>query len=331
MNTLKGSPLDNKSQAIIDSAQRALKIESQAVTNLVDRIDEGFVNVVHHIDQCQNLIITGMGKSGLIGKKIASTFSSIGLPTLFLHAAEASHGDLGMIMENDTVIAISNSGETEEVIRLLPSFKRINCTLVAITGKPKSTLAKCSDYVLSVAIQEEACPKDLVPTASTTATLALGDALAIAFMELRGIQEKDFAQNHPGGSLGRRLLTTVDDLMKSGDDIPKVLENANSSSVIGEISKKRLGVTLVTDQDGKLKGLVTDGDLRRIMEKGKDISQMNASNMMAKNPKTITKETLAAKAVQIMEQHSITSLVVSKEDEIEGIIHLHDILKAGVV
>ena len=322
MNTLKGASLDNKSQAIIDSAQRALKIESQAVTNLVDRIDEGFVNVVHHIDQCQNLIITGMGKSGLIGKKIASTFSSIGLPTLFLHAAEASHGDLGMIMKNDTVIAISNSGETEEVIRLLPSFKRINCTLVAITGKPKSTLAKCSDYVLSIAIQEEACPKDLVPTASTTATLALGDALAIAFMELRGIQEKDFAQNHPGGSLGRRLLTTVDDLMKSGDDIPKVLENANSSSVIGEISKKRLGVTLVTD-----------GDLRRIMEKGKDISQMNASNMMAKNPKTITKETLAAKAVQIMEQHSITSLVVSKEkeDEIEGIIHLHDILKAGVV
>ena len=250
---------------------------------------------------------------------------------MFLHAAEASHGDLGMIMENDTVIAISNSGETDEVIKLLPSFKRINCTLVAITGKSTSTLAKCSDYVLNVTVQEEACPKDLVPTASTTATLALGDALAIAFMELRGIQEKDFAQNHPGGSLGRRLLTTVDDLMHSGDAIPKVLENANSSSVIGEISKKRLGVTLVTDQDGKLKGLVTDGDLRRIMEKGKDISQMNASNMMAKNPKTITKETLAAKAVQIMEQHSITSLVVSKEDEIEGIIHLHDILKAGVV
>ena len=328
MRAVKNSSSD---QRIIDIARRALKIESAAVAGLAERINDDFVNVVHHIDKCQHLVITGMGKSGIIGKKIASTFSSLGLPTLFIHAAEASHGDLGMIVKNDTVIAISNSGETEEILKLLPSFKRINCTLVAITGKPKSTLAKCSDNVLSVAIQEEACPKDLVPTASTTATLALGDALAIAFMELRGIQEKDFAQNHPGGSLGRRLLTTVNDLMHSGDDIPKVLENASSSSVIAEISKKRLGVTLVTDQDGKLKGLVTDGDLRRIMGKGEDISQMKATNMMSKNPKTITKETLAAKAVQIMEQHSITSLVVSKEDEIEGIIHLHDILKAGVV
>lgn len=323
--------MDKKSKTIIDSAQRALKIESQAVADLIDRIDASFVNVVHHIDQCQHLIITGMGKSGIIGKKIASTFSSIGLPTLFLHAAEASHGDLGMIMENDTVIAISNSGETDEVIKLLPSFKRINCTLVAVTGKPTSTLAKCSDYVLNVSVQEEACPKDLVPTASTTATLALGDALAVAFMELRGIQEKDFAQNHPGGSLGRRLLTTVEDLMHSGDAIPKVFEDASSSSVIGEISKKRLGVTLVTDQDGNLKGFVTDGDLRRIMEKGNDISTMNASSMMVKNPKTISKEILAAKAVQIMEEHSITSLIVSKENKIEGIIHLHDILKAGIV
>ncbi len=331
MNVSEGLSLDNKSQTIIDSAQRALKIESRAVANLVDRIDEDFVNVVHHIDQCHHLIITGMGKSGIIGKKIASTFSSIGMPTLFLHAAEASHGDLGMIMENDTVIAISNSGETDEVIKLLPSFKRINCTLVAVTGKPTSTLAKCSDYVLNVGVQEEACPKDLVPTASTTATLALGDALAIAFMELRGVQEKDFAQNHPGGSLGRRLLTTVADLMHSGDAIPIVSQDSSSSMVIGEISKKRLGVTLVTDSNGNLKGFVTDGDLRRIIEKGKDISKMNASNMMVKNPKTITKEILAAKAVQIMEEHSITSLIVSKENKIEGIIHLHDILKAGVV
>ncbi len=331
MSALKGSHLENKSQMIIDAAQRALTIESQAVADLVNRIDEDFVNVVHHIDQCQHLIITGMGKSGIIGKKIASTFSSIGLPTLFLHAADASHGDLGMIMKNDTVIAISNSGETDEVIKLLPSFKRINCTLVAITGKPTSTLGKCSDYVLNVSVQEEACPRDLVPTASTTATLALGDALAVAFMELRGIQEKDFAKNHPGGSLGRRLLTTVEDLMHSGDAIPIVLEDADSALVIGEISRKRLGVTLVTDQDGTLKGFVTDGDLRRIMEKGEDISQMNASSMMVKNPKTITKETLAAKAVQIMEEHSITSLIVSKEGKIEGVIHLHDILKAGVV
>ena len=328
MRAVKNS---SSNQKIIDIARRALKIESEAVAGLVERINDDFVNVVHHIDKCQHLVITGMGKSGIIGKKIASTFSSLGLPTLFTHAAEASHGDLGMIVKNDTVIAISNSGETEEILKLLPSFKRINCTLVAITGKPKSTLAKCSDYVLNVGVQEEACSIDLVPTASTTATLALGDALAVAFMQLRGIQEEDFAQNHPGGTLGRRLLTTVADLMHIGDDIPKVFENVDAKEVIAEMSQKRLGITLVTDQSGQLKGMVTDGDLRRLMENNKDISKLNASNMMVKNPKTITQETLAAKAIQVMEEHSITSLVVSSENEIDGVIHLHDILKAGIV
>lgn len=328
MRAVKNSSSDQK---IIDIARRALKIESEAVAGLVERINDDFVNVVHHIDKCQHLVITGMGKSGIIGKKIASTFSSLGLPTLFTHAAEASHGDLGMIVKNDTVIAISNSGETEEILKLLPSFKRINCTLVAITGKPKSTLAKCSDYVLNVGVQEEACSIDLVPTASTTATLALGDALAVAFMQLRGIQEEDFAQNHPGGTLGRRLLTSVADLMHIGDDVPKVFENADAKEVIAEMSQKRLGITLVTDQSGQLKGMVTDGDLRRLMENNKDISKLNASNMMVKNPKTITQETLAAKAIQVMEEHSITSLVVSSENEIDGVIHLHDILKAGIV
>lgn len=328
MRAVKNSSSDQK---IIDIARRALKIESEAVAGLVERINDDFVNVVHHIDKCQHLVITGMGKSGIIGKKIASTFSSLGLPTLFTHAAEASHGDLGMIVKNDTVIAISNSGETEEILKLLPSFKRINCTLVAITGKPKSTLAKCSDYVLNVGVQEEACSIDLVPTASTTATLALGDALAVAFMQLRGIQEEDFAQNHPGGTLGRRLLTTVADLMHIGDDIPKVFENADAKEVIAEMSQKRLGITLVTDQSGQLKGMVTDGDLRRLMENNKDISKLNASNMMVKNPKTITQETLAAKAIQVMEEHSITSLIVSSENGIDGVIHLHDILKAGIV
>jgi arabinose-5-phosphate isomerase len=331
MRAPKGSTSEQKSQTIIETARRALKIESKAVADLVDRVDESFVNVVHHIDQCQHLIITGMGKSGLIGNKIAATFSSLGLPTLFLHAAEASHGDLGMIVENDTVIAISNSGETEEIVKLLPSFKRINCTLVAMTGKPTSTLAKCSDFVLDVSVQEEACSIDLVPTASTTATLALGDALAVALMELRGIRKEDFAQNHPGGSLGRRLLTTVEDLMHSGDAIPKVFEDADSRLVIGEISKKRLGVTLVTDHNENLKGMITDGDLRRLMEKEKDVAQLKASDMMAQNPKTIARETLAAKAVQIMEEHSITSLIVSEEGKVQGIIHLHDILKAGIV
>jgi len=328
MRAVKNSSSDQK---IIDIARRALKIESEAVAGLVERVNDDFVNVVHHIDKCQHLVITGMGKSGIIGKKIASTFSSLGLPTLFIHAAEASHGDLGMIVKNDTVIAISNSGETEEILKLLPSFKRINCTLVAITGKPKSTLAKCSDYVLNVGVQEEACSIDLVPTASTTATLALGDALAVAFMQLRGIQEEDFAQNHPGGTLGRRLLTSVADLMHIGDDVPKVFENADAKEVIAEMSQKRLGITLVTDQSGQLKGMVTDGDLRRLMENNKDISKLNASNMMVKNPKTITQETLAAKAIQVMEEHSITSLIVSSENGIDGVIHLHDILKAGIV
>ena len=328
MRAVKNSSSDQK---IIDIARRALKIESEAVAELVERINDDFANIVHHIDKCQHLVITGMGKSGIIGKKIASTFSSLGLPTLFIHAAEASHGDLGMIVKNDTVIAISNSGETEEILKLLPSFKRINCTLVAVTGKIESTLAKCSDYVLNVGVQEEACSIDLVPTASTTATLALGDALAVAFMELRGIKEEDFAQNHPGGTLGRRLLTTVADLMHVGDDIPKVFENAEAQEVIAEMSQKRLGFTLVINQNGKLTGIVTDGDLRRLMEKNKDISKLNASNMMAKKPKTITQETLAAKAIQVMEEHSITSLIVSNKDEIEGVIHLHDILKAGIV
>ena len=269
---MRAAKNSSSNQKIIDIARRALKIESEAVAGLIERVNDDFVNVVHHIDKCQHLVITGMGKSGIIGKKIASTFSSLGLPTLFIHAAEASHGDLGMIVKNDTVIAISNSGETDEILKLLPSFKRINCTLVAITGKPKSTLAKCSDYVLNVGVQEEACAIDLVPTASTTATLALGDALAVAFMQLRGIQEEDFAQNHPGGTLGRRLLTTVADLMHVGDDIPKVFENVDAKEVIAEMSQKRLGITLVTDQSGQLKGMVTDGDLRRLMENNKDIS-----------------------------------------------------------
>ena len=328
MRAIKNSSSD---QVIIDVARRAIKIESEAVAGLAERVDDAFVNIVHHIDKCQHLVITGMGKSGIIGKKIASTFASLGLPTLFIHAAEASHGDLGMIVKNDTVIAISNSGETEEVLKLLPSFKRINCTLVALTGKPKSTLAKCSDFVLNIGVREEACSIDLVPTASTTATLALGDALAVAFMELRGIKEKDFAQNHPGGSLGRRLLTTVADLMHGGNAIPKVFENSKAQELITEMSQKRLGMTLVIEDKGKLKGIITDGDLRRMMENKSNISQMNASDIMTKHPKTITQETLAAKAVQIMEEHSITSLIVSNEDKIEGVIHLHDILKAGIV
>jgi arabinose-5-phosphate isomerase len=328
----KNSADDLHAPSIIDTALNVLNIESQAIVELKSRIDDQFVNVVHHLNQCKHLVVTGVGKSGLIGKKISSTFSSIGLPSLFLHAAEASHGDIGMISEGDMVIAISNSGETEEIVKLLPVFNRIQCTLVGMTGNIQSSLAKRSDYVLDVSVKEEACSKDLVPTASTTATLAMGDALAMALMELRGVQEEDFALNHPGGSLGRKLLTLVDDLMHSGEDVPRIKEAANIYQVLKEISQKRLGMTLVIGDQDQLLGIITDGDLRRLIEKQEDISQACAKDMMGSHPKTVTKDTLAAKAVRIMQDNSITSLVVlSADQKIEGIIHLHDILKAGVV
>ena len=325
--------VDNQDvQSIIETARKVLNIESQAIAELGNQIDDQFVNVVHHLNQCKHLVVTGVGKSGLIGKKISSTFSSIGLPSLFLHASEASHGDLGMISEGDTVIAISNSGETDEVVKLLPIFNRIKCTLVGMTGNMQSSLAKRSDYVIDVSVKEEACSKDLVPTASTTATLAMGDALAMAFMELRGVQEEDFALNHPGGSLGRKLLTLVDDLMHSGEDIPRIKEDADIYQVLKEISQKRLGMTLVVGGQDQLLGIITDGDLRRLIEKQKDISQACAKDMMGGKPKTITRDTLATKAVRIMQDHAITSLaVISDDQKIEGIIHLHDILKAGIV
>tara|TARA_B110000881_G_scaffold7500_1_gene5763 strand:+ start:2310 stop:3326 length:1017 start_codon:yes stop_codon:yes gene_type:complete len=335
-STKKRVPQDSAenqdAQSIIETARKVLDIESQAIAELGNRIDDQFVNVVHHLNQCKHLVVTGVGKSGLIGKKISSTFSSIGLPSLFLHASEASHGDLGMISEGDTVIAISNSGETDEVVKLLPIFNRIKCTLVGMTGNMQSSLAKRSDYVLDVSVKVEACSKDLVPTASTTATLAMGDALAMAFMELRGVQEEDFALNHPGGSLGRKLLTLVDDLMHSGEDIPRIKEDADIYQVLKEISQKRLGMTLVVGGQDQLLGIITDGDLRRLIEKQKDISQACAKDMMGGKPKTITRDTLATKAVRIMQDHAITSLaVISDDQEIEGIIHLHDILKAGIV
>ncbi|MZG30407.1 MAG: KpsF/GutQ family sugar-phosphate isomerase [Nitrospinae bacterium] len=334
MRALKDSKenLDAQTQSILNTARKVMEVESQAIAELGKRIDSQFIEVIHHLNKCKHLIVTGVGKSGLIGKKISATFSSIGLPSIFLHAADAGHGDLGMISDGDMVIAISNSGETEEVVKLLPIFNRIPCTLVAMTGNIRSSLAKRSDFVLDVSVKQEACSKDLVPTASTTATLAMGDALAMAFMELRGVQEEEFALNHPGGSLGRKLLTLVGDLMHSGEDVPRIKEDADVYQVLKEISDKRLGMALVLGNQDQLLGIITDGDIRRLIEKQKDISQARAMDMMASNPKTISKDTLAAKAVRIMQDHSITSLVVTNDDqEIEGVIHLHDVLKAGVV
>lgn len=316
-------------------AKKVLKIESNAIKDLISRIDENFVKAVDLISECEGrVVITGMGKSGLIGKKIASTFASIGIPALFLHAAEGIHGDLGMIAKGDLVIAISNSGKTEEMIRLIPHLKRLDIKLIGITGDINSTLAKQSDIVLDVTVKEEACPLKLVPTASTTATLAMGDALAMAVIEKKGFKEEDFAIFHPGGSLGKKLLLTVKDLMHTGSEIPMVKEQALLKDIILEISSKRLGVTSVVNNSNQLLGVITDGDLRRLMEKKIDdkIFDTKASDFMSADPKTIEPEDLATKALQIMEKHSITSLlIINSKKQPEGIIHLHDILKAGIV
>jgi arabinose-5-phosphate isomerase len=318
---------------IIEQAKKVFQIESKAIASLVDRIGENFIRAVELIYNCKGrVVVTGMGKSGIIGKKIASTMASLGTPALFLHSAEGVHGDLGMITRGDVVISISNSGETEEILKLIPIIKRFNIKHISITGNINSTLAKRSDVVLDVSVDEEACPWNIVPTASTAASLAMGDALAIALLNKKGFKKNDFALLHPGGSLGRSLLLTVNDLMHQGDAIPVVRENSMLKDVIYEISSKRLGVTTVVNTDGILKGIVTDGDLRRLLEKKRDIFEITASEIMSKNPKIIDKDELAAKALQIMEQYSITSLlIVDGKNSPTGIVHLHDLLKAGVV
>ena len=318
---------------IIEQAKRVLMIESKAIEALVDRIGEDFVQAVELIYKCiGRVVVTGMGKSGIIGKKIASTLASVGTPALFLHPAEGVHGDLGMITKGDVIICLSNSGETEELLKILPVIKRFDIKLIAITGNTKSTLARSGDVVLDVSVDEEACPWDIVPTASTTASLAMGDAIAIALLDKKGFKKEDFALFHPAGSLGKSLLLTVNDLMHKGDTIPIVKEDTPLKDVIYEISSKKLGVTSVVDGDEVLKGIVTDGDLRRLLEKKRDIFEITASEIMSKNPKTIDKNELAAKALQIMEQYSITSLLSTDEKKSPiGIVHLHDLLKAGVV
>jgi arabinose-5-phosphate isomerase len=320
-----------------EQAKRVLKIEAEAVAALIDRIDERFEQAVEMILNCEGrVVVTGMGKSGLIGKKIAATLASTGTPALFLHPAEGIHGDLGMVTRGDTVIALSNSGETEEIARMLPSLKRLGIRLIALTGNAESTLAKNSDVVINVGVKEEACPLGLAPTASTTAALAMGDALAVALLDKRGFREEDFACFHPGGTLGKRLLLRVGDLMHTGDAIPAVSEETLIKDAIYEISSKKMGVTSVLDGAGKLVGVISDGDLRRWMEKtektGENLLTKKAKDIMTKNPKVSKREALAAEAVAIMEKNSITCLIVTDRDaKPEGVIHLHDLLKAGVV
>ncbi|MEK6576734.1 MAG: KpsF/GutQ family sugar-phosphate isomerase [Nitrospirota bacterium] len=318
---------------IIDSAKRVLKIESEAVAAMIDRIDGNFVRVVEELIACQGrVVVTGMGKSGLIGKKIAATLASTGKPAFFLHPAEGVHGDLGMVCRGDLVIAISNSGETQEIIRILPVLKRLNIILISLVGNHRSTLARNSDLFIDISVKEEACSMGLIPTASTTAALAMGDALAIALLEKKGFKEEDFASFHPGGSLGKRLLMKVEDVMHKGDKIPVVSEDTLMKDAIYEISSKKLGVTIVKDKDDRISGIITDGDLRRLLVKEVDILHKRAGDVMTRNPKSIDRDSLAAKAVGVMESHKITSLVVAdKKGKIEGIVHLHDLLELGVI
>ena len=317
---------------VIEQAKRVLKIEAEAISALTERINESFVKAVDLIFFCKGkIVVTGVGKSGLIGQKIASTLASTGTPSFFMHPAEGIHGDLGMLSKNDVVIAISNSGESNEISQIIPVVKRMGLPLISMTGNPSSTLAKSGDAVLDISVKEEACPLGLAPTASTTATLAMGDALAVAVLDKRGFKKEDFALLHPGGSLGKSLLVRVSDLMHTGEAIPLVTENTVMKVALFEITSKRLGVTGVIDDEGFLEGAITDGDLRRAMEKGLDVLNKNASEIMTRNPKKIGADALAAEALQKMEQHSITSLFVMDGEKVAGIVHLHDLLKAGVV
>ncbi len=319
---------------ILDIARKVLMTEADAVLALTQKLDSGFEKAIDIISASKGrIVITGMGKSGLVGKKIAATLSSTGTPSFFMHPAEASHGDLGMVTADDVIIAISNSGETEEIISLIPFLKRFNVTLISLTGNPGSTLARASDVNLDISVREEACTLGIVPTASTTATLAMGDAVAVALLTKRGFREEDFAFFHPRGSLGKKLFVRVKDLMHSGDSLPLTSPAASLTEAVMEISSKRLGTTVIVGTDRKILGVITDGDVRRGIGKwGKAFFDMHARDVMTRNPKTVSEHELAAKVLGIMEKHSITSLIVADEmNSIVGVIHLHDILKQGIV
>jgi arabinose-5-phosphate isomerase len=311
----------------LETARRVLRIEAEAIAGLVDRIDERFERAVDLLLACGGrVVLTGMGKSGLIGRKIAATLSSTGTPAIFLHPAEAMHGDLGMLVRGDVLVAISYGGDNEEIIGLLDRTKRLGIPLVTLTGHPRSALAVASDVVLDISVKEEACSLNLAPTASTTAALAMGDALAIALVDRRGFREEDFAALHPSGHLGKKLQR-VESLMHSGERLPRVPENSAIPDVIYEISRKGLGMTVVTDGENRLRGVVTDGDLRRLMEKRRAATlDLTAADCMTRHPVTIGRAEFAAAALRLMEEKKITSVVVADGDgRVEGVVHLHDL------
>ena len=300
---------------------------------LSERVDDAFVQAVQRMLDCRGrVVVMGMGKSGHIGRKIAATLASTGTPAMFVHPAEASHGDLGMITEADVVLGISNSGQSEEINSLLPILRRQRITLIAMTGGLDSPLARHADVVLDSSVDKEACPLNLAPTASTTAQMALGDALAVALLDARGFRAADFARSHPGGALGRKLLTHVSDVMRSGDAVPQVLPQASFSELMREMSRKGLGASAVVDADGAVLGIFTDGDLRRLVEQGQDLRALSAADVMHRQPRTVRADALAAEAAAVMEQHRITSvLVVDAQARLVGALNTNDLMRAKVI
>jgi len=319
-------------EQIIAKGKAVIRIEGDAILNLIDNIDKNFAQAVELIFNSHGRVVfTGMGKSGIIARKIVATLNSTGTAAIFMHPTDALHGDLGMVRKNDIVILISKSGYTEELLQLIPMFKRIDVTIIGILGETDSKLARECDIVLNAGVKEEACPHDLAPTTSTTVALVLGDALAIALLEKRGFTVEDFAMLHPGGSLGKRLSLKIEEIMISGKDIPVVSEKESIKDAILMITSKRLGATCVVNGEGILTGIITDGDLRRLLEKTLEIKNLTAKDIMTKNPKTINKDFLASFALQQMENFNITSIiVVDKLNKPEGIVHLHDLVKLGL-
>ena len=314
-------------------AERVLRMEAEAVAGLVARLDARFDEAVERLARCAGrVIVTGIGKSGIIGRKIAATLASTGTPAYFLHPAEGVHGDLGMVARGDVAIVLSNSGETEEILAILPPLKRLGIAIVLLTGRPQSALAGQCEVVLDVSVPEEACPMNLAPTSSTTAALAMGDAIAMALLDRRGLRPEDYAALHPRGALGWRALVRVADLMHVGDEVPVVRHDALMKDVILEMTRRRFGVTTVVDDDGRLLGVVTDGDLRRLHLRDLAIADLRAGEAATRHPKVIEADELAAKALEVMEAFAITSLViVDAGGRPAGLIHMHDILRAKIV
>jgi len=321
------------STSALELARKVLAIEADAVSGLISRLDERFVDAVGLILACRGrVVVSGVGKSGHIARKIASTLASTGTPAFFVHAAEAGHGDLGMITRDDVVLALSNSGQSDELLTIIPLIKRRGAKLIALTGNPDSELAKEADVHLDAHVAQEACPLNLAPTASTTAALALGDALAVALLDARGFNEQDFARAHPGGALGRKLLTHVSDVMRTGNDVPAVADSDSFYDMLGEISRKGMGMTAILDRGRKVVGIFTDGDLRRTLESQPDIRALRIADVMKRNPHTIAPHKLAAEAVELMERHKINQLLVATETgELVGALNTHDLFRAKVI